>query len=144
MIPCIVMLNHALRYIVEHRVQLFKFVCIGLITFGNNFLFFQVFYKQFHWDYRIAVSLAFVLTVILHFSLHRIITFNATGRQIMHHAGKYILMLGLNYVITMIIAWFVVEILRISPSLIVVGATAVTTVINFFLMKYFVFKAKGA
>lgn len=139
-----VMLNHSLRYIVEHRKQLCIFVCIGLITFGNNFLFFQMFYKLFYWDYRIAVSLAFVITVLLHFYLHRMFTFRATGQQIAHHAGRYILMLGLNYLITMVVAWIVVEILRISPSFTVVAATAVTTAMNFFLMKYFVFKTKGA
>ena len=138
------MFNHAFRYIIEQRKQLFRFGCIGFSTFVMNFLFFYLFYKLFHWDYRIAVSLAFVLTVILHFFLHRIFTFKASDQQIAHNAGKYIFMLGINYVITMIVAWFVVEILRISPSFTVIAATAVTTVMNFFLMKYFVFKSKEA
>ena len=138
------MLRHARNFIFQHRLQLFKFGCIGLATFVMNVVCFQMFYSQFHWDYRIAVSLAFVITVILHFSLHRTVTFKATGQQMAHHAGKYILMLGFNYVITMIVAWFVVEVFRMSPSFIVVVATAVTMVINFFLMQYFVFKTKGA
>ncbi len=138
------MLNFVLQYISHHRKQLVKFVCIGFGTFGVSFSCFQLFYKPFHLDYRIAISLAYALSVIFHFSLHRIFTFGATGQQMAGNAGKYVLMLLFNYVLTLIAAWFVVEVLKISPSFIVVGSTALTASTSFFIMKYFVFSSKEA
>ena len=70
------MFQHVIRYLIEHRIQLMKFVVVGIVTFLINFLFFHLFYGLFHWDYRIAVSLAYVITVISHFLLHRIFTFS--------------------------------------------------------------------
>ena len=133
-----------LGYIIQNRIQLLKFGCIGLAIFLLNFLSFQLLFQVFQFDYRIAVSLAFVLSVSMHYLLHRRFTFSAADQQIAQNAGKYVLMLGTNYLITLLVAWLVVEVLRMSPSYIVVIATAVTTLGNFFLMKYFVFKSKEA
>ena len=138
------MFQHAIRYLIEHRIQLAKFVVVGIVTFGINFLFFHVFYGLFHWDYRIAVSLAYVITVISHFLLHRIFTFSAAEQQMVHNAGKYLLMLAVNYGITLTVVGFVVEVVGWSPYIGVIASTAATASTSFFVMKYFVFKSKRA
>lgn len=140
----IFMLRHAIRYLAEHRLQLAKFVIVGLLTFGINFLFFHLFYGLFHWDYRIAVSVAYVLTVISHFLLHRIFTFSAAEQQMAHTAGKYLLMLAVNYGITLTVVGLAVEVAGWSPYIGVIASTAATASTSFFVMKYFVFKPKGA
>ena len=136
------MLQHVIRYLIEHRIQLAKFVVVGIVTFGINFLFFHVFYGLFHWDYRIAVSLAYVITVISHFLLHRIFTFSAAEQQIVHNAGKYVLMLVVNYGITLTVVGFVVEVVGWSPYIGVIASTAATASTSFFILKYFVFRSK--
>jgi putative flippase GtrA len=138
------MLQHALRYLAEHRIQLAKFVIVGFATFGINFLLFHLFYRVlFQWDYRIAVSMAYVITVMCHFSLHRIFTFRAAGQQIAHNAGKYLLMLAVNYGITLTVVWLAVEVARWSPYIAVIVSTAATASMSFFLMKYVVFNSKA-
>lgn len=136
-------LRFGLRYLAEHRTQLAKFIGVGLVTFWINFLFFHVFYGLFHLDYRIAVSLAYVITVIFHFLLHRVFTFEAAEQHFGHNTGKYVVMLVLNYTITVVAVWFVVEVLRLSPYVGVVASTAATASTSFFFMKYFVFVSKG-
>ena len=138
------MLRYAIRYVAEHRAQLAKFVTVGFVTFGINFSFFHLFYGLFRWDYRIAVSLAYVITVISHFSLHRLFTFGAAEQQFVHNAGKYLLMLAVNYGITLAMVAFVVEIVALSPYIGVIASTAATASTSFFVMKYFVFKSTKA
>jgi putative flippase GtrA len=135
--------RHLQRYVAEHRLQLTKFAIVGFVTFGINFSFFHLFYGLLGLDYRIAVSLAYVITVISHFLLHRFFTFSAKEQYLMHNAGKYLLMLALNYAITMTVVWLVVEVVGISPYFGVVASSATTATVSFFVMKYFVFKAKG-
>lgn len=137
------MIRHSLRYIVDHRHQLAKFVFVGLLTFGINFGMFHLFYGLAKVDYRISVSLAYAITVISHFLLHRFFTFDAAGQELVHNVGKYLAMLGLNYAITITMAWFVVEVLRLSPYFGVVASTAATACTSFFVMKYFVFGKSG-
>jgi putative flippase GtrA len=134
------MIRHTLHCIVEHRWQLARFVFVGLLTFGINFSMFHLFYGLARIDYRISVSIAYAITVVCHFSLHRFFTFDAAEQQLAHNAGKYLAMLVLNYVITISMAWFVVEILGLSPYLGVVASTAATACTSFFVMKYFVFR----
>jgi len=138
------MLRYVLRYAYEHRVQLAKFTLVGITTFGINFLAFHLFYGVAGLDYRVAVSFAYVITVVSHFLLHRFFTFRAGEQQLIHNAGKYLLMLALNYAITVTVAWVVVEVIRISPYFGVIASTGVTALTSFFVMKYFVFGSRRA
>ena len=133
-----------MRYLAEHRLQIVKFAVIGFLTLGINFISFHLFYGLFRLDYRIAVSLAYIVTVSCHFSLHRIFTFRATDQQIAHNAGKYLFMLIMNYGITLTVVWLVVEIVGWSPYVGVIASSAATASASFFIMKYFVFQSKGA
>jgi putative flippase GtrA len=137
------MVRLTLRYVLEHRRQLARFILVGAITFAINFLTFHLLYGVAKLDYRISVSLAYVITVISHFLLHRFFTFDAAEQQFVHNVGKYAAMLGLNYAITISMAWFVVEVLRLSPYFGVIASTLATASTSFFVMKYFVFRKSG-
>jgi putative flippase GtrA len=137
------MIRYTLRYIVEHRRQLARFIFVGVLTFGINFLTFHLFYGLAKLDYRVSVSLAYAVTVVCHFLLNRFFTFDAAEQQLVHNVGKYLAMLGLNYAITITMAWFVVEVLGLSPYLGVVASTIATACTSFFVMKYFVFGKSG-
>jgi putative flippase GtrA len=133
---------YGLRYVLTHRVQLAKFIFVGLVTFGINFSSFHLFYAVIALDYKAAVSIAFVITVVSHFLLHRAFTFEATDQALVHHTWKYFVMLGLNYSISLTVVWFTVEIAKISPYFGVVASTLATACVSFFLMKYFVFEER--
>ena len=113
------------------------------MTFGIYISSFHLFYGLFSLDYKIAVSLAYLVTVICHFLLHRVFTFSAGEQYLMHNAGKYLVMLALNYAIAMTVVWLVVEVVGVSPYIGVVASTAATASASFFIMKYFVFRSKG-
>jgi len=135
------MLEHLKRYVVEHRIQLAKFLTVGLITFGINFFSFHIFFGIAGWDYRIAVSLAYVITVTSHFCLNRFFTFSASEQPIFHNVGKYLLLLPLNYGVTLAVVGVVVELAGLSPYLGVIASTLATSSVSFFVLKHFVFKS---
>jgi putative flippase GtrA len=134
-----VRLDSTLAYVRTHRGEIARFVLVGAATFALNFVTFHVAFALFGFGYKMATSVAYAVTVTVHFLLNRFFTFNAGDSGIGMHAGRYALMLLLNYGITLAIVWFVVEVLRISPYYGPVAATAATALSSFFVMKYFVF-----
>jgi len=129
-------------YINEHKIQLFKFVLVGITTSGVNLTNVYIFYGLLQWDYRLAITIAYIVAVLCHFLLHRVFTFRAGNQQIINNAGKYSLMLLVNYGITLTAVLIAVEILGSSPYFGVIGAVGITAFTSFFLMKYFVFQTK--
>ena len=135
------MLKLILGYFKLNRYQIIKFIIIGIITFIINFLTFHYFYKRCSFNYKIATSFSFVITVISHFLLHRVFTFKVREekQQLTHHLSKYILMLCLNYLITITVMWLTVEVVHGSAYLGIIASTLATASSSFLTMKYFVF-----
>lgn len=127
------------KYIATHRIQLLKFGLIGLSTFIVFYSIFHFSFKCLLVDYRISISLAYLISILFHYSCQRFFTFGGGGNFV-NSSWRYLLMLLLNYLITLTIAWIIVEALHYSPSLAPFASTAFTTGMNFFMMKYFVFK----
>jgi putative flippase GtrA len=134
------MYSYVINYLAENRLQLIKFIIVGFLTLGINLGCFHFFYDYLLWDYRIAVSMAYVLAVITHFSLHRLVTFQATDQDFVNNTWKYLTMLALNYVVMFSIVWCAVNIAQVSPYIGLIASTAITMVINFLVMRHFVFK----
>ena len=133
-----------LNYLRQHRGQIARFVFVGVLTFVLYFLLFRILYGSAGLDYKIAITVAYAVTVMCHFLLNRFFTFNARQRSLGLHAGRYSFMLLLNYFITLCIMWTVVEIVRISPYYGAVASTAVTAASSFLVMKHFVFRLPEA
>jgi putative flippase GtrA len=133
-------LSRFIHYWLINFGELCRFGLVGIVTFGVNFLSFSVFFGLLRLDYRVAVSLAYVLTVCFHFLLNKTFTFGAMEQKLRHNAPRYVLMLALNYVITIVASWLTVEVVGASPYLGVVASTAGTALSSFFVMKYFVFR----
>lgn len=133
------MLKIFLNYLISHRLQLIKFIIVGLTTSGIYFACFHLFFAVIQFDYRIASSIAYAITICSHFLLHRKFTFVAVEQNLAMNGWKYLSMLALNYAIMLAVMWFSVSILGCSPYLGLIFSTAITAGISFFMMKYFVF-----
>ncbi len=134
------MFKFLLQYAIAHRVQLLKFVVFGIATFCIYFLSFHLLYGNLHIDYKIAVSIAYVITVTSHFLLHRTFTFEATNQNVSQHVGKYLFMLGINYSSMLAIMWLLVDFFKLSPYFGLVITTITSAGMSFLVMKYFVFR----
>ncbi len=116
-----------------------RFGIVGVVTFALNYSLVWVFYGLFGLHYGPAVTIAYIITVLAHFILNRVFTYNSAGSAILNHMTKYGVMLGINYLITLGISVGTVELLALTPYHGVVFATFVTAFSSFFLMKHFVF-----
>ncbi len=132
-------LRYLLQYLISHRLQLIKFILVGFITFGIYFLTFYLFFELIGLDYRIAATLAYLLTICSHFLLNRFFTFGAAEQEVIHNLWKYMLMLLFNYVTLLSVIWTCVNSIKISPYFGVLLSTGLSMLMNFFIMKYFVF-----
>lgn len=129
-------------YIAAHRWQLFRFFVVGVATFALNFCLVWLFYGKAKLDYRIAVSCAYLVTVIVHFLLNRSFTYGQKGGSIAPDTVKYGIMLIVNYMLTLSITSATVELAKLTPYYGIVFATGATAFSSFLLMKHFVFVRK--
>lgn len=133
------MLSRMLSYIRFHRWQLFRFGIVGLATFVLNFFLVWLFYGKARLDYRIAVSCAYMITVVAHFFLNRSFTYGQEGGSVVPDTAKYGIMLMANYLITLSVTTATVELFGLTPYYGIVFSTFATAFSSFLLMKHFVF-----
>jgi putative flippase GtrA len=138
------MIEATLNYLLMHYLQILKFVVVGVTTFFINLSFFHLFFGVLNIDYEIAISFSYLITVLSHFTLHRVFTFNVKNQFLTGNAVKYLGMLGLNYVITLTAMWLVVNVATYSPYFGVIASTGLTAFTSFFVMKYFVFNKRDS
>jgi putative flippase GtrA len=129
-----------LSYFIKSRLEIIKFICVGFITFGINLFSFHICYGLLSLNYKIATSIAYIITTGAHFLLNRIFTFRATGQNISHHTFKYLIMLFLNYILTLMIMFVSVKLLTLSPYLALAISTAIIACSNFLVMRHIVFR----
>lgn len=135
------LLSNISTYIIRNKTQIFRFTIVGIVTFIINYILVWIFFDLLIFNYRIAVTFGFVITVIIHFILNKTYTYKSTDKIKIYHLGKYGLMLLINYGITITISIVTVELLGLSPYIGIIFATVVTAFSSFILMKYMVFSA---
>jgi putative flippase GtrA/2-polyprenyl-3-methyl-5-hydroxy-6-metoxy-1,4-benzoquinol methylase len=116
-----------------------RFGSVGLFVFLINYFCVWLFYGVFTLDYRVAITIAFIIATIFHFILNRIFTYRAHGACIIKHLWKYGVMLAINYMIYFAVTVMTVKLFGLSPYLSIIFATGFAMISSFFLMKYFVF-----
>ncbi|OGT34308.1 MAG: hypothetical protein A3C44_07555 [Gammaproteobacteria bacterium RIFCSPHIGHO2_02_FULL_39_13] len=117
------------------------FYClIGGLSATVYFGVFALFFQGFHVHYQLAISFAYIMSVITHFTMNRYFTFAVNGKNLQKHIVKYVVMVMVNYVITMTIVYFIVSELQCSPYFGMVSAIGVTVLSGYMMARYWVFK----
>lgn len=117
------------------------FLCVGGVSALVNLGVFSLCWHFFRWPNVASVSVAYFISVLVHFLGNRYITFSANKHQpLLHNLKKYLVMVVVNYLISVAVvhvatAWF-----GVYPPLAVCLAIAVTVGVGFFLSKMWVFK----
>jgi putative flippase GtrA len=133
------MLSKFIAYLARNHKLILRFGLVGMITFMLSYFIVWLFYGVFALDYRFAITVAFIITVIAHFILNRTFTYKTSESPIVHQAWKYGVMLAVNYMINLFASIIAVEVFELSPYFGIVFATIITASSSFFLIKYFVF-----
>jgi putative flippase GtrA len=123
----------------EELRNLALFLFIGAAAAGIYFGLLALFLEGFHLDYRISVSAAYVLTVTFHFLSNRHLTFRARGYEITPQVVRYLIVVGVNYVLTLAVVFVVVEILQSNTYIGVALSVPVTVIFSYVASKVWVF-----
>ncbi len=118
--------------------QFFVFLSVGLATMAVQFLSFSLF-AHLALPSKIAVSGAYVLAVLFHFLMNRTVTFKAKNSDVMGHLGRYLVVVCINYVVTLLVFDVIVTRFSFSPYIGMAAAIAATVMTGFFLLKFWVF-----
>jgi len=129
-----------LKHLKEQKRSIALFLSVGTLAALVNLGSFSFFWKFLHLDYKIAVSIAYILSVLVHFFANRQFTFKAHTTEVRHQLQRYIVMLGTNYLFTLLIVFFVVEILAFSPYAGIVCAIGFNVTINYMMSRFWIFQ----
>jgi putative flippase GtrA len=119
------------------------FVAVGGITALINFALIAVFLDLLQWNYRASVTIAYVIAICIHFLLNRHITFGAVEGSHATQIGRYLTMAFVNYVATIGIVWFAVEVLRWNVYVGAFLGLLAAVAIGFVMSRSWVFRESG-
>ena len=127
----------------QHKFQFLIFLKYGLVGLATASVYFIVMWlssEVIGWNYRIAISLAYFVSTIVHYCLNRSLTFRAYSGGHIIQLGRYLVAWVINYCLTMIVVVFCVEKLGLSTYLGVCFAVIITICSGFFLLSKWVFR----
>ena len=113
---------------------------VGATGAGINFLSLAVLLEVFVIDYRVGVTVSYLLGVIFHFLTNKLLTFkNREFSNVPSQLFRYVTVAAISYVVTILIVVIVVEGLHSQPYFGVIASLAVTVVIHYMLSKHWIF-----
>jgi putative flippase GtrA len=135
------MIKMLFQFIKKHISTMMLYATVGLISAIVNFSSFTILWKLAGLNYQVAVSIAFALSVLVHFTANRNVTFrNSDDSSIKRQVPKYALMVTTNYLITMCVMYIVVEVLKLSPFIGLLCSIGCTVGVGYCLSRFWVFK----
>jgi putative flippase GtrA len=115
------------------------FLGVGATSALFYFLSFGMFYNLLHWHYKVAVSFAYFISILVHFLGNRTLTFKSHGAHLKRHISRYIVMVLINYCLTLLVMCIVVQILRLNPYIGIVASIGATTGVGYLIARFWVF-----
>lgn len=129
------------------------FLTVGCFVSLFYFSFFNFLWKHLSLNYHLAVSIAYVTAILIYFCANKFLTFkhiekssnivhgntgpSLIGIQFMRFLG----MVFLNYLLTLFIVHVTVSFFILQPYWGLGGAIIATTISNYILAKYWIFKS---
>jgi len=123
--------------------EIVRFCAVGFVTALIYFFVIGFLYDVMKWGYLFAVTLAFIFSTAFHFLANRSYTFNSHSRSIARQLFRYIVLIVINYLITILIVKYFVEILDLHPYLGVLMSTFLTVMVGYMLSNFWVFNERG-
>lgn len=117
-----------------------RYLLVGLFVFCIYFSLLYAFIQLMGVYYPIGLTIAYIVAVSVHFLLNRTYTFNAVLGTTRSQLVRFIVLLGINYGVTLAVVSLSVESLELSPYLGAIVGIVATTLTGFVATKYWVFK----
>ena len=126
--------------LLENRRTFLVFAGVGAATAALYFSSLALQIEVLSIDYRVAVTISYLLGNVFQFSVNKLLTFkNKDLPGTLPQLFRYAAVAAFNYVLTMLIVLFVVEVLRQPPYLGVIFSIGVTMIAGYLLSKHWIF-----
>lgn len=120
--------------------EFLTYLVVGGLTALVYFGFMALSIEVFELNYRVGVTVAYVLAVSFHFIANRKFTFRVVDNRLMYQSIRYLGVLMINYLITLGMVSFFVDRLGGSTYLGAALSIAVTVSVGYFASKFWVFR----
>ncbi|PIU61726.1 hypothetical protein COX58_03135 [archaeon CG_4_10_14_0_2_um_filter_Archaea_38_6] len=121
--------------------QFFSYVGVGVIATLTDWIVFFVLFSLSGLYYQYAVSFAFISGALVKFGLNKRFTFRDKSRKF-RQLGFYALMVCLSYVFTLVLMYFLVEILLFNGLISRAATTFLVLFFGYFFDKNVTFNKK--
>ncbi len=122
--------------------EYFRYFLVGSMTAFFYFGLIALGTKVLEFEYRIVVSVSYLIAVIFHFIASRKITFLVSDDKVPKQLVRYVIVLLLNYIITIIVVSYLVDYLQFSHYVGAIIAIGITIVVGYGTSKFWVFNKK--
>ncbi len=120
--------------------EFIRFLVVGGTTALVQFLALAAGLEIFRLEYWNAAASAFVLSVVFHFLANRYFTFRRSGHPRPREVVRYLVLMGLNFLVTMCVTIISVSGLGYDPYTATVFSITATVLITFFSSRFWVFR----
>jgi len=116
------------------------YLSVGVCSTIIYFSIFSLLWKLMHINYQIAVSIGYACLVMFHFYANRRFSFKAHSVKMSDQLTKYFIMIGINYLITMVIVHWATKTLLLSPYVGIALSISVTVSGGYLMSRFWVFR----
>jgi len=116
------------------------FLIVGGLTALLNFSVFMVLWKWFRLNDTVAVSVAYVVSILFHFTLNRAWTFQSTQGARKPQIVRYAVMAAVNYGLTVGVVNLATRMLGWTPPVGLCAATGATAICGYAMSRLWVFR----
>jgi putative flippase GtrA len=122
------------------RLQVFRFLLVGLFCASIEYLTFNVFINAFKIEYLVANVISIVIAVSINYLLSRAFVFEKSKYSKRDEFLSFVLFSVLAIVLNQLILWMFFEIIKLDIRLCKALAIIIVAFFNFLTKKYIVFK----
>lgn len=121
-----------------------RFLLVGASAAVAQFLTLVLLLENAGFDYKIAVAIAFIMSIVFHFLANRYFTFAMDGPSRLGQVVRYLAIVFINFLLMVGVTTLLVEILRWGAYVGTALSIMSTVLIGYFGSKYWVFINKEA
>ncbi len=117
-----------------------RFIVVGLFVTALNYAIFAVLFSLLHIPYRTAYAAGYVCALVCGFIANKQWTFNTKATSYASEGTRYVLVYTATMLIGLGVLSVLVELAGIHPLLANILTVLVTATLNFFGLRYVVFR----
>ncbi|WP_416828549.1 GtrA family protein [Ectobacillus polymachus] len=129
----------------NRRKEVFNYLLFGGLTTLVNIVTYYLFVKFFHVDYKVATTIAWIVSVLFAYITNKKYVFNSQHSSMTQLFKEFFYFMGfriLSYFIDIFSMILFVGVLHVNDLLSKIIANVVVVVFNYFASKYVIFKHK--